>query len=193
MSEETRQPDERSINYDLSISEKEALSGVQKILQRNGKRLQVNIPSGVNTGSVVKLTNALQITDGKVGDILIKVTIKNEKPDAQSQHSLGVVEINDRNFENEVLKADLPVAVDFWAPWCGPCRMMAPIMEKAAIQYQGKFKFCKINVDENPLMASQYKAMSIPLIIFFKGSQVIDKSLGAIPESQLFAKIEALL
>lgn len=193
MNEEIRQSGERSINYDLSISEKEALSGVQKILQRNGKRLQVNIPPGVNKGSIVKLTNALQITDGKAGDILIKVNITNEQPEAQSQRSVGVVEINDTNFENEVLKADLPVAVDFWAPWCGPCRMMAPIMEKAAIQYEGKFKFCKINVDENPQMASQYKAMSIPLIIFFKGSQVVDKNLGAIPETQLFEKIEALL
>jgi thioredoxin 1 len=193
MNEEIKQSGERSINYDLSISEKEALSGVQKILQRNGKRLQVNIPSGVNKGSIVKLTNALQITDGKAGDILIKINITNEQPEAQSQHSAGVIEINDTNFENEVLKADLPVAVDFWAPWCGPCRMMAPIMEKAAIQYEGKFKFCKINVDENPQMASQYKAMSIPLIIFFKGSQVVDKSLGAIPETQLMAKIEALL
>jgi thioredoxin 1 len=193
MNEEIRQTGERSINYDLSISEKEALSGVQKILRRNGKRLQVNIPSGVNNGSIVKLTNALQITDGKAGDILIKVNIMNEQPGAHSQHSAGVVEINDTSFENEVLKADLPVAVDFWAPWCGPCRMMAPIMEKAAIQYEGKFKFCKINVDENPQMASQYKAMSIPLIIFFKGSQVVDKSLGAIPETQLIAKIEALL
>jgi thioredoxin 1 len=77
-----------------------------------------------------------------------------------------VVEIKDDTFEGEVLKESLPVAVDFWAPWCGPCRMMAPIMEKAAGQYQGKFKFCKINVDENPRMAGQYQAMSIPLLVF---------------------------
>ena len=71
--------------------------------------------------------------------------------------------------------------------------MMAPIMNKVALQYEGKFKFCKINVDQNPVMANRYQAMSIPLLIFFKGGQVVDKSLGAIPESQLISKIESLL
>jgi len=71
--------------------------------------------------------------------------------------------------------------------------MMAPIMDKAAVQYAGKFKFCKINVDENQVSASQYQAMSIPLILFFKAGQVVDKSLGAIPESQLSAKLDSLI
>jgi thioredoxin 1 len=71
--------------------------------------------------------------------------------------------------------------------------MMGPVMEKAAVQYQGKFKFCKINVDENPAKAGQYQAMSIPLLLFFKGGQVVDKSLGAIPENQLMAKVESLI
>ena len=101
--------------------------------------------------------------------------------------------INDNTFNKEVLKSNLPVVVDFWADWCGPCRMMAPVMEKMAVQYHGKFKFCKINVDANPGMASQYQAMSIPLLLFFSNGQVIDRSVGATPESQLKAKLDTLL
>jgi thioredoxin 1 len=203
MTEETKQEEmekseNRSIQYELTISEKEANAGVQKVLTRNSKRLQVNIPANVITGSAVKLTNALQVTDGRAGDIIIKIIVRseqaaNEATGTEASASAGVIEISDSTFENEVLKAGLPVVVDFWAAWCGPCRMMAPIMEKAAVQYQGKFKFCKIDVDRNPEMASQYQAMSIPLLLFFKDGKVIDKSLGAIPETQLFAKIEALI
>jgi thioredoxin 1 len=198
MNEDTKQEemetsDTRPVQYELSLSEQEAIAGVQKVLPRNGKRLQVNIPANVVTGNTVKLSNALQVTDGRAGDIIIKIIVKSEKPAAENSGEAGVIEIGDSTFENEVLKADLPVVVDFWAPWCGPCRMMAPIMEKAAIQYQGKFKFCKINVDENPGMAGQYQAMSIPLLLFFKNGQVVDKSLGAIPETQLLAKIESLI
>ena len=198
MAEDTKQAENRTVQYELTISEQEAISGVQKLLSRNEKRLQVNIPVGVINGSVVKLTNALQITDGNAGDILIKILIRSEKTnisDSGSEQSMqmGVIDIDDSTFESEVLKVDLPVVVDFWAPWCGPCRMMAPIMNKVALQYKGKFKFCKINVDQNPIMASRYQAMSIPLLIFFKGGQVVDKSIGAIPESQLISKIESLL
>jgi thioredoxin 1 len=142
---------------------------------------------------VVKLSNALQLTDGRPGDILIKIKVKAEEYTHPPAAQAGVVEITDNSFESEVLKASLPVAVDFWAPWCGPCRMMAPIMEKAAEQYQGKFKFCKINVDENPTMAGQYQAMSIPLLVFFKNGQEVDRSVGAIPEDQLLGKVNALL
>jgi thioredoxin 1 len=203
MTEETKQEEngkseDRPVQYELTISELEALAGVQKVLTRNSKRIQVNIPAGVTTGSAVKLSNAQQITDGRVGDIMIKIIVRSEKPSSEasgteSTGSAGVIEVTDSSFENEVLKAGLPVVVDFWAAWCGPCRMMAPIMEKAAVKYQGKFKFCKIDVDRNPEMAGQYQAMSIPLLIFFKDGQVIDKSLGAIPETQLFSKIEALI
>jgi thioredoxin 1 len=193
MNEESKESSIGPVQYELIISEQDALTGVQKILSRNGKRLQVSIPAGVITGSTVKLSNALQLTDNRAGDILLKITVKSELQGQESVEKAGVVEINDNNFDSEVLKDALPVVVDFWAPWCGPCRMMAPIMEKAAAQYKGRFKFCKINVDENPKMASQYQAMSIPLLLFFKGGQVIDKSLGAIPEAQLLAKLDSLL
>ena len=104
-----------------------------------------------------------------------------------------VIEITDQNFDKEVLKSGLPVAVDFWAPWCGPCFMIAPIMEKFSKEYAGKFKFCKINVDENSKTAIKYQVMSIPLVLFFNKGKLIDSSLGAVPERMLRPKVEALL
>jgi thioredoxin 1 len=104
-----------------------------------------------------------------------------------------VSEVNDQNFESEVLKCDMPVVVDFWAPWCGPCRMIAPVTEKLAEEYADRVKFCKLNVDENPKIARQYRVMSIPLLLFFKVGQQVDSVLGAVPESILQPKVKALL
>jgi thioredoxin 1 len=103
-----------------------------------------------------------------------------------------VTEISDQNFEDEVLKCQIPVVVDFWAPWCGPCRMIAPVTEKLAEEYAGKVKFCKLNVDESQEMARKYRVMSIPLLLFFDKGQQVDSILGAVPESMLRPKVEAL-
>ena len=104
-----------------------------------------------------------------------------------------VLDITDQNFEDEVLKSGLPVVVDFWAPWCGPCLRISPLVEKFSEEFKGKLKCCKLNVDENPETALKYQVMSIPLLLFFHGGQKVDESLGAIPESMIRPKVEALL
>ncbi len=104
-----------------------------------------------------------------------------------------VLEIKDQSFENEVIKSAMPVVVDFWAPWCGPCHMLGPVIEKLADAYAGKVKFCKINVDENPQISMKYGIMSIPTVLFFKGAQKVDESLGAVPEAMIRPKVESLL
>ena len=105
------------------------------------------------------------------------------------------LEITDDSFENEVLKSTTPALVDFWAPWCGPCRMVAPVIDNLskAEKYIGKFKFCKLNVDENPKTAGKYNVMSIPTIMFFKEGKVAETVVGAVPEATLKAKIDPLL
>lgn len=104
-----------------------------------------------------------------------------------------VLDVTDQNFEDEVLRCDLPVVVDFWAPWCGPCRMIAPIAEKLANEFKGEVKFCKLNVDENAQTATRYRVMSIPLLLFYRDGKKVDESLGALPESMIRPKVEALL
>lgn len=104
-----------------------------------------------------------------------------------------VIEVTDQDFEQEVLKSDLPVLVDMWAPWCGPCRMLGPVVERLSEEFDGKFKFCKLNVDENPETARAYRVMSIPLVVFFKDGRKVDESLGAVPEDTLKPKVKALL
>jgi thioredoxin 1 len=104
-----------------------------------------------------------------------------------------VIELTDQNFEGEVLKSNLPVLVDFWAPWCVPCRMVSPVVDKLSETYNGRFKFCKLNVDENPETAKRYSVMSIPTLVFIKDGQAVDQVVGAVPESVLQPKIDALL
>ena len=104
-----------------------------------------------------------------------------------------VTDVTDQDFEGEVIKSALPVLVDLWAPWCGPCRMVAPVVDKLAERYTGKFKFCRLNVDDNPKTASKYRVMSIPTLMFFKGGEAVDTVVGAVPERVLQPKIEELL
>jgi len=180
------------VRYEIVITAEEARVGTRKTLSRQGTRLEVNIPAGVLTGSTVKLSNALQVTDGRPGDILIKIKVGEGKK-VPAGATAGVIEISDGDFEQEVSKSSLPVLVDFWAPWCAPCRMIAPMTEKLAKEYQGQLKFCKLNVDENPRMASKFQVMSIPMLLFFKDGNVIEQSIGAVPESQLRSKVESVL
>tara|TARA_R110002072_G_scaffold301854_1_gene482642 strand:+ start:18131 stop:18448 length:318 start_codon:yes stop_codon:yes gene_type:complete len=103
------------------------------------------------------------------------------------------VEITDANFEELVLKADKPVVVDFWAAWCGPCRMIGPVIDEMHTEYEGKAIIGKVNVDENPGVSAKFGVRNIPTVLFVKNGEVADKSVGAVPKAQLVEKLEALL
>ena len=103
-----------------------------------------------------------------------------------------VIEVTDQNFEEEVLNSDLPTEVDFWAPWCGPCMMVSPIYDKLAQEYDGRFKFCKMNVDENQRTAVKYQIMSIPMQMFFVDGQKVDEILGAVPERTIRTTVDGV-
>jgi thioredoxin 1 len=96
-----------------------------------------------------------------------------------------ILEVGDSSFESEVLKSDKPVLVDFWAPWCGPCRAIAPIVEELAESFGDKVKFTKCNVDENPTTPTKYGIKSIPTLIFFKDGEIQDKVIGIVAKSRL--------
>ncbi|MDT9339473.1 thioredoxin [Trichodesmium erythraeum 21-75] len=98
--------------------------------------------------------------------------------------------VTDASFKEEVLESNIPVLVDFWAPWCGPCRMVAPVVEDISKQYEGQVKVVKLNTDENPNVASQYGIRSIPTLMIFKGGERVDMVVGAVPKTTLANTLE---
>ncbi len=103
------------------------------------------------------------------------------------------IEATDSNFDELVLGADKPVIVDFWAEWCGPCRMVGPIVEEVGVEYEGKAVVAKVDVDSNPGITAKYGIRNIPTILYFKNGAVADKQVGAVPKSTIVNKLEALL
>ena len=103
------------------------------------------------------------------------------------------ISVNDSNFEETVLQAGLPVLVDFWAEWCGPCKMMLPIIEEVSAEYEGKIIVVKVDVDSSPGTAARFGIRNIPTILFFKNGEVVDKQVGAAPKTSLVEKIKAVL
>ena len=105
----------------------------------------------------------------------------------------AATEVTDLSFTQEVLESEVPVLVDFWAPWCGPCRMVAPVVEEIAAQYLERLKVVKVNTDENPQIASQYGIRSIPTLMIFKDGQKVDMVVGAVPKTTLSNTLEKYL
>jgi thioredoxin 1 len=102
-----------------------------------------------------------------------------------------IVQLSDANFEEEVLKSDVPVLVDYWAEWCGPCKMIAPVLDEIASEYQGKVKIAKLNIDDNPQTPPRYGIRGIPTLMLFKGGEVEATKVGAVSKSQLTAFIDS--
>lgn len=105
----------------------------------------------------------------------------------------NTVELTDQSFENEVLNSDKPVLVDFWAEWCGPCRMVGPVVDELAGEYEGKLKVGKVDVDSNPEVSTKYQIRSIPALLIFKNGEVVDQIVGAVPKAQLKKQVDAQL
>ena len=102
-------------------------------------------------------------------------------------------QVSDESFDVEVLKSDLPVLIDFWAPWCGPCRAIAPVVEELAKEYAGRLKVVKMNVDDNPQTPSRYGVRGIPNLIVFKGGEVKEQIIGAVPKAQLVKTVNQVV
>ena len=108
----------------------------------------------------------------------------------ETVHPLAV---SDTSFTQEVIQSTQPVLVDFWAPWCGPCRMIAPVLDELAVEYKGRVKIVKVNVDENPIIADRYSIRSIPTLLFFKGGQVAEQVVGGVSKRALTSRLDTLL
>jgi thioredoxin 1 len=105
---------------------------------------------------------------------------------------MNTIEINESNFERDVLQSKEPVLVDFWAEWCGPCKMLAPLLDEIATEQSGRSKVAKVNVDQNPLLAARFGIQSIPTLLYFAGGEVRDQTIGAVGKRAIVSKLEKL-
>ena len=104
-----------------------------------------------------------------------------------------ILEVTDENFDSEIVNAEIPAVVDFWAEWCGPCKMVGPVVEELAKEYEGKIKVAKMDVDQNRQTPGRFGIRNIPTVLFFKNGEIADKQVGAVPKNNLVSKLEALL
>jgi thioredoxin 1 len=123
----------------------------------------------------------------------IKILMKIGKRESKMADEPSLIHVNDNNFASEVLNSTLPVLVDFWATWCGPCRSISPIVEELAKEFAGKVKVTKLNVDESPATPSQYGVRGIPTLILFKGGKILDQIVGAVPKARLKSMLDKAL
>ncbi len=114
-------------------------------------------------------------------------------PTPPAQPESQPVTVTDQSFARDVLQSPVPVVVDFWAPWCGPCRMVAPVLDRLAGEYGGRLKIAKLNVDENPYTSQQYQVQGIPTMMFVKNGRIVDRVVGALPEGQIRARVQKLV
>ncbi len=112
---------------------------------------------------------------------------------SQLEDNGNLLHVSDATFASDVLQSSTPVLVDFWAPWCGPCRMIAPIVESLAAAYQGRLAVAKLNVDENPQTAQKYQVMGIPTLILFRDGEPVERIVGYLPEEELQRRMDAVL
>ncbi len=106
---------------------------------------------------------------------------------------MAILEVSNDTFEQEVLKSEIPVLVDLWAPWCGPCRALTPTVEAISAEFEGKAKIVKLNIDDNPMIAAEYQVMSIPTLLFFKDGKVQSQIIGLVDKSKIESKLQSLL
>jgi thioredoxin 1 len=119
--------------------------------------------------------------------------VERLSPQGRNMAGLGILEVSDATFDQEVLRSEQPVLVDFWAVWCGPCKAISPIVDKLAATYEGKLKVAKVNVDENGATPSRYGIRGIPTLLLFKGGKVADQIVGYVPQNIIEEKVQRLL
>ena len=156
---------------------------------------------GLSAGGVLSLRNGAEVarTEGapQTQDVDAHadyVLGRGPKPSSEGEAVDGKpLKVTDATFEREVIQSRVPVLVDFWAPWCGPCRMIAPVVEKLAAEYAGRLRVAKVNTDENPQWAARFGVQGIPTLLLVKGGQVVDRLVGAYPEPMLREAVERAL